>query len=338
LLNSTFFMRLVLGDSGKIFAAIILSAILLSTGLTVSSAEAFSEKRFKTNDTQLIHLGYLQLAAHDFFNVERDAHCDENLEECAEDHENGKLDASTVLFDPKGGQCDYEKSRLGQDDCELYSITDIKHGGEIRSSENIMISTAGAEVGERYLKFVNDYGEEEAYDKILEFYHIQLRKAFEETYQQEFPEPTDGELTQLNNLALRTTHDLLPERIEFDGCYLEDSDGLCSLFIIDPRGDKLSEKEQRQRSVPVDGTFLDQFLDIEFCPIAPEDLPPDGFCITVDLLEADQLFGAQFGLDYSVEGDRFDSFMADLEDGHFDDGEEVTELIKEAFAVGLYLE
>jgi hypothetical protein len=283
-------MTLVLGDSGKIFAVAIISVILLSTGLIVSSADAFSEKKFKTNDTQIIHLGYLQLAAHDLFNVERNAFCDDNLEECAFDHENRILDLSTVLFEPKAGDCDFEQSLAEEGDCALYSTADIKNGGEIRSSENIMISTAGAEVGEKYLKYVNDFGPEEAYDKALEFYHLQLKKAFEETTHLEFPEAEDGELTQLHNLAFRTGHDLLPERIEFDGCFLPDSDGLCSIFIIDPRGDKLSEKEQRQRSEPLDGTFLDAFLGIDFCPIAPEDFPPNGFCIEVNLLEADQLF------------------------------------------------
>jgi hypothetical protein len=316
-----------MGDSGKIFAAIIMSAILLSTGI-VSSAEAFSEKRFKTNDTQLIHLGYLQLAAHDLFNVERDAFCEENIEACAEDHENGKLDLSTVLFEPKAGDCDYEKSIAETDGCALYSISDIKNGGEIRSSENIMIATAGAEVGEKYLKYVNDFGEEEAYDKILEFYHLQLKKAFEETYHLEFPEPETGDLTQLNNLAFRTGHDLLPARIVFDGCFMPDEDGLCNLFIINPRGEKLSEWEQRQRSVPVDGTFEPEFLGLNFCPV-----PPD-FCIELDLLESDQLFGEQFGFG----AERFDSFLEDLEDGHFDEDEEVAQLLIEAFAKGLNLE
>jgi hypothetical protein len=327
MLNSTFFMRLILGDSGKIFAAIIMSAILLSTGLT-SSAEAFSEKRFKTNDTQIIHLGYLQLAAHDLFNVERNAFCEANKERCADDHENGKLDLSTVLFEPKAGACDYQQSLAEEGDCTLYSTTEIKNGGEIRSSENIMISTAGAEVGEKYLKYVDDFGGDVAYDKILKFYNSQLKKAYEETFHLKFPAPEDGELTQLNNLAFRTGHDLLPARIIFDGCFLPDENGLCSIFIIDPRGEKLSDMEQEQRSVPVDGTFEPEFLGINFCPV-----PPD-FCIEVDLLEADQSFGEQFGFG----AERFDSFLEDLEDGQFDEDEEVSQLLREAFAVGLYLE
>jgi hypothetical protein len=317
-----------LGNRGKVFAAMTMAVILLSTGLVVS-ADAFSEKRYKTSDTQLIHLGYLQLAAHDLFNVDRTANCDDvEMESCAMDNENGKLDLSTVLFEPKVDQCDFEKSLAETDGCVLYSTTDIKNGGEIRSSENIMIGTAGAEVGEKYLKYVNDYGEEEAYDKILEFYHLQLRKAYEETFHLEFPEPKAGNLTQLNNLAFRTGHDLLPAIIKFDECYLPDDDGYCSLFIIDPRGEKLSEKEQRQRSSPVDGVFEEEFLGIDFCPI------PDVFCIEVDLLDADQTFGTQFGFG---EG-RFDSFMDDLKDGHFDEDEEVSQLLREAFAVGLYLE
>ena len=35
---------------------------------------------------------------------------------------------------------------------------------------------------------------------------------------------------------------------------------------------------------------------------------------------------------------RLDSFMDDLKDGHFDEDEEVSQLLREAFAVGLYLE
>ena len=295
----------------------------------MASAEAFSEKKFKTETTQLIHLGYLQLAAHDLFNVDRTANCDNNKERCAMENENGKLDLSTVLFEPKVGQCDFEKSLAETDGCTLYSTTDIKNGGEIRSSENIMIATAGAEVGEKYLQYVDDYGEEEAYDKALEFYHLQLRKAFEETFHLEFPDPEAGNLTQLNNLAFRTGHDLLPARIEFDGCFLPDSDGLCSIFIIDPRGVKLSEKEQRQASAPVDGVFEPEFLGVNFCPVPPN------FCIEVDLLEADQSFGTQFGFDNGKDPLKFDTFMEDLKDGHFDEDEEVSQLLIEAFAKGL---
>ena len=47
-----------MGDSRKVFAVTIISVILLCTGLIGLSEEAFSDKKYKTNTTQLIHLGY----------------------------------------------------------------------------------------------------------------------------------------------------------------------------------------------------------------------------------------------------------------------------------------
>ena len=310
-----------LGDRRKVFAAIVMSVILLSTGLVIS-AEAFSEKKFKTNTTKIIHLGYLQLAAHDLFNMNRDTEIDS---------ENRLLDLSTVLFNPHGGICDYQNSLSGDmvegAQCELYSIAEIANGGEIRSSENIMISTAGAEVGAKYLTYLNSVGAEKAYDRTLGFYYAQLEKAYEESFKLEFPEPRNTEITNLHNLALRTGHDFLPARIMFDGCIFPDEQGLCSLFIIDPLGEKLSEQEQRQQSSVVDGTLEDEFLGINFCPV-----PPD-FCITIDLLEADQSFGKQFkDKDLDLDKNTFDEFLAELSDGSFDETDRVSMLLDEIFA------
>jgi len=131
----------------------------------------------------------------------------------------------------------------------------------------------------------------------------------------------------LHNLALRTGHDFLPARIMFDGCIFPDEQGLCSLFIIDPLGEKLSEQEQRQQSSVVDGTLEDEFLGINFCPV-----PPD-FCITVDLLEADQSFGKQFkDKDLDLDKNTFDEFLAELSDGSFDETDRVSMLLDETFA------
>ena len=48
-------------NTHKLFAGVlgisIVVAAIFSMGLIASSAEAFSEKKFKTNTTQLIHLG-----------------------------------------------------------------------------------------------------------------------------------------------------------------------------------------------------------------------------------------------------------------------------------------
>ncbi len=301
-----------MGIWGKVFVVSIISVILLSSGIVVLSEEVFADDKGKKNTTKIIHLGYLQLAAHDFFDMDR-------IKE--KDNENGKLDLSTVLFNPKAGKCDFEKSLKHKASCALYDDSTIANGGEIRSVENIMISTASAEVGEKYLQFVEEYGEKKAYKKIVTFYHEQIKKAYEESFHLKFPEPQDGEVTNLHNLALRAGHDFLPAEIVFNG-------ELTSIFVIDPLGEKLNKKEKRQPSSPVDGVFDEEFTGIDFCPVPPF------FCIKVDLLVADQSFGEQFGLG----ADTFDEFMKELEDGKFDKTDQVSILLDEAFSRGINLD
>jgi len=300
-----------MGDWRKVFAVTIISVILL-TGLVGLSEEAFADKK---TTTKIIHLGYLQLAAHDFFDMNRSIPFD---------NENGKLDLSTVLFNPQAGQCDFEKSLNEESGCILYDDDAIANGGEIRSVENIMISTAGAEVGEKYLKFVENHGEEKAYQKTIKFYHKQIKKAYEDSFNLKFPKPQDGVVDNLHNLALRAGHDFLPAEIMFNG-------ELTSIFDINPLGEKLSEQEKVQQSSPVDGLFDEEFLEIEFCP-AP------GFCIIVNLLDADRSFGTHFGFDDGTDPLRFDDFMEELEDGKFDTTDEVSILLEEAFSRGINLD
>jgi hypothetical protein len=315
-----------MGDMRKVLSVTIISVILLSTGLVGFSEEAFADKNDKTNSTKIIHLGYLQLAAHDFFDMNR------TLET---DNENGKLDLSTVLFNPQAGNCDFEKSLNGDDGCALYDPETIANGGEKRSVENIMISTASAEVGEKYLHYAGLIGGEKAYKNTLKFYHKQIEKAYEQSFDLKFPEPRDGQVTNLHNLAVRAGgHDFLPAEIMFNGT-------LTSLFMIPPLGEKLNEQEQIQPSSPVDGAFDIEFTGINFCPIPPEILPPDGFCIMVDLLEADRSFGTQFGLNDGNDPEnplKFDEFMAEQADGKFDSSDGVSILLDEAFAFGINLD
>jgi len=304
--------------------------LLLVVPLTLDDS-VFADKKGKENTTAIIHLGYLQLAAHDFFNVNRCLDPDVDplypfddlilLPDCEiKDSENGKLDLSTVLFNPHAGDCDFKKSLKQKDGCALYDSNAIANGGEKRSVENIMISTASAEVGEKYLQLVEKYGEKKAYKEILKFYHKQLKAAYEESFHLKFPKPQNGEITNLHNLAVRAGHDFLPAEIMFNG-------KLTSLFLIPPLGEKLDEKEKKQQSSLVDGVFEDEFLGINFCPIFPV------FCIEVDLLLADQSFGGQFGLG----ADTFDEFMKELEDGKFDKKDKVSKLLKEAFSRGINL-
>jgi len=292
---------------------VIVAVTLLSIGFVGLSDEAFADKKGKKNTTKLIHLGYLQLAAHDFFDMNRTTETD---------NEDGKLNLSTVLFDPKSGDCDYEKSYKKIDGCELRHEDDIALGGEFRSRENIMIFTAGVEVGEKYQELVDKHGEKKAYEKVLKFYHKQLKKAFEESFHLKWPKPQEGETTNMHNLAQRAGHDFLPENIMFDG-------KLTSLFSDDLDGKTLSKKEKKQPSSPMDGKFDEGFLNIiVFCP-APDTDP--AFCITVNLLEADRSFGEQFGLG----ADTFDDFMDQLSDGKLKKNEDLAKLLIEGFAMGI---
>jgi len=340
-----------------LFGLVLLLVIPLSLDATVfaddDDDDDDNKKKYKHDDddddydddekhtTKIIHLGFLQLAAHDFFNMNRCTDSKGNFPEhdslpdgCnAEtfeiDLENGKLDASTVLFNPKGEECNFKQS-LGpvpKTGCALYTLEEIANGGEKRSVENIMISTAGALVGNKYLKLVDKYDgdEEKAYKKTLKYYHKQLKKAYEESFNLKFPKPKDGEVTNLHNLAVRSGHDFLPAEIWYNG-------KMTSLFLIDPHGEKLSKKEQKQQSSPVDGKFDDVFTEIkDFC------LP--GFCITVDLLNADRTFGKQFDDTHpKMDGGTFDKFMKELEDGKFNKKDKVSKLLKQAFSQGLYLD
>jgi hypothetical protein len=314
-----------LGDR-KIIAVLFGLMLILVVPLTLDDS-VFADKKGEKNTTEIIHLGYLQLAAHDFFNMNRCLDFEGNsIPDCeVKDSENGKLDASTVLFHPQGGLCDFKKSLAEEKGCALYSVEQIKKGGEIRSSENIMILTAGALVGDKYLKLIEKHSEEKAYKKTLKYYHKQLKKAYEESFDLKFPKPQKGEVTNLHNLAVRAGHDFLPAEIMFNG-------EMTSLFAIPPLGEKLSEDEKLQPSSPVDGNFDDVFTEIDFCPVELR-----GFCIKVDLLLADQSFGEQFAFGKKMDGDTFDKFMKELEDGKFDKKDKVSKLLDEAFSRGINL-
>jgi len=296
-----------MGDLSRLSVVKLMSLCILATGLAGFSNEAFAID--DSNTTRIINLGYLQLAAHDFFDMNRTIEVD---------NENGLLDASTVLFNPHQDLCDFEKSFNEEDGCAMYDDETIANGGEIRSVENIMIATASAEVGEKYLELIEEFKPTKAYLKTVEFYHEQIRIAYEESFGLKFPKAQSGQTTNMHNLALRAGHDFLPAEIVFNG-------EVTSLFAINPLGEKLSEEEKNQPSAPIDGVFEVEFTGIDFCPVPPF------FCIQVDLLEADQSFGGQFGLGE----DTFDEFMAELEDGEFDEEDEVSKLLIEAFGMGI---
>lgn len=284
-------------------------ALIVSTGFV--SENAFAEK--KGPHTNLEALGTLQLAAHDFFNVDRSSKTD---------FENGKLDLSTLLFDPKGGQCNFIKSLNNQDGCVLYDDKTISNGGELRNRESILIFSISSPLGETYLDLREKLGEQGAYEKTIEIFHEKVRRSFVETFKQPFPEPQDGQVTQTHNLALRSVHDFLPGEVKFNGEYV-------NVFTLTGHGDKFSRSEMRQPSSPLDGEFDQEFLGIDVCVNPPECT----FIIQVDLLEADMSFANDFDTEFD-----FQHFMEETSDGRYDANEDVTKLIIELFAHGTYLD
>lgn len=235
----------------------------------------------------LQELGVLQLAAHDLFNMNRETEVDT---------ENGKLDLSTLLH---------------------YGEANIALGGEPRNRENIILFTVAKMYGERYVKYLdNGKTEQEAYERVLKRYHKDLELVYMKLFDESFPVPADGAVTNTENLALRTIHDFLPGTIVVDGERLLTVDHI--LF-----GRTLSQSELKQRTSPLDGQFDEEFLDVVIF------IPPD-MIMHISLLERDSSFADQFNTEHS-----FEHFMSELEDGSYDENDDVSHYIKELFAKGL---
>jgi hypothetical protein len=254
--------------------------------------DVFADSNFVTAED----LGILQLAAHDLFNVDR-------VKE--KDFENGKLDLSTLFIDTANSNKKF--------DLDIISI-----GGEPRNRENIILRTVASDLGSQYVDLIEqDIKKQDAKRMIIEIYHEKLATSYYNAFGEDFPDPQNGKATLQENLALRTIHDFLPGQILIDGEYE---------FTLDPilNEKTLDEIELQQPSSALDGEFDKEFLDIHVC------FPPDfSICITVNLLDADQSFGEQFGLEES-----FDEFLEELEDGQYDEDERVMEHIRNLMAKG----
>jgi len=158
----------------KILSLVTVASLVVLAMLIAYSVEAEAHPNKDKNTTKIINLGILQTAAHDFYNFDR---CGDDSE-CAFEKEDGKLNLSTVLYEPKSGDCTFEDA-IDEDneECEMYNDEQIANGGEPRNSENIMIFTASSALGEKYLDLRAKHGEEKAYDKILKKYHKQIKKS-----------------------------------------------------------------------------------------------------------------------------------------------------------------
>ena len=288
-LNIPFIGLGLMGDWRKVFAVTIISVILLSIGLVGLSEEAFADKKGRT--TSLEALGILQIAAHDLYNFDRPA---------VIENEDGKLNLSTLLENKTAGCTAFLN-------CTSFSDVVISNGGEPRNSDSILIFTVASELGEKYLELKAKHGEEIAYEKILKIYHKKVKIAFQQTFNQPFPALQDGDVTNNHNLALRSVHDFLPDTVKFNG----DQVSVLNPILV---GEKLSKSEFKQRSLPLDGQFVDLWNG------SP-----------IPLLFLDQTFG----FDHTDNEFTFDEFMVQTSDGRYDSGEDVTDLIIQQFAKGM---
>jgi len=296
----------------KNFLIISLAVGLLSSGFIGMSQFVFADndnKPEKGRTTSLEALGILQVAAHDLYHFDRPAGIE---------NEDGKLNLSTLL-EITTAEC------IASPPCPSFDEDDIRNGGEARNSDSILIFTVASELGEKYLELVDELESEElAYEKILEIYHKKVKYAFQQTFNQPFPDPQEGSLDNNHNLALRSGHDFLPGMVKFNGEQVSVMDPILSGEA------KFSKSELKQRSSPLDGQF-DDLWNLCIPPAVPPSCSMDADAIP--LLFLDQTFGVF----HTNNEFTFDEFMVETSDGRYDSDEKVTQLLIEQFAIGINL-
>ncbi len=289
----------------KNLALLTVSSLVVLGVFIAYTLEAEAEPPHKR--VTLRDLGVAQLAAHDFFNVNRclDLNRLPILDCDVVDHETGKLELSTLFKDTITGK--------------KFTDEEIAIGGETRNRENIMLFTVASEYGERYLDLKEEMSAKKAQKQVINEFNEEIKEVYERMLDEPYPDKIKGktEATATENLALRILHVLLPGKIMVDG-------KMVSTLDPDLRGIKLTDEELEQLSKKLDGKFDQAFLNIVICFFNPP------MCLDpISLLEADQSFGDQFDTEFT-----FDHFLEEVKDGSFDSDEDVTEQIRNLFAKG----
>jgi hypothetical protein len=267
--------------------------IMPSTGTLALNAIYNKGERVTLHD-----LGVLQLVSHDLYNTNRTA---------GFSTEDERLNLSTLF-------------NYGEDKIAI--------GGEPRNSENVAIHTIAVGLGKFYLdKVAGGTAPDVAKNMTIARYLQMVEDTYQRVFGEPFPAPApnpndkkpDGSDNLTADLALRTVHSFLPGHIMVNG---KDTP------ILDPslQGKVLSERDMKQLSKPLDGTFDPAFrhITIFLPPPAP---PPNTF--TIDLMERDSSFAKQFGTDFS-----FEYFLNELKDGKYHSTDKVMSYIREDMAAG----
>lgn len=276
----------------KKLAAIFLLTVLLAGAMIPINQVSAQPNKKAPKQISLYDIGILQLVAHDFYHVDRDTEID------AEDE---KLNLSTVL--DQGDE-------------------NIANGGEPRNMENILVFTVATQFGQMYLDLIDKgQSQDQARKIVLGKYISDVKKAYQNTFDEKFPKPAAEEEDDDNltgDLALRTVHDLLPGKIKVNGVLTP---------ILDPSliGKTLGKHDLKQLSSPLDGQFDPEFSSV----LVPDPDNPGSFTI-IDLLERDSSFAEQFETDYS-----FEFFLDEIKDGHYDKNDIVMQIIRDEISAGL---
>jgi hypothetical protein len=217
---------------------------------------------------------------------------------------------------------DSEDEKLNLSTLFDHGDDNIKTGGESRNSENLLVHTIAMKLANKYNEMIQqeNMDEDEARHNTVKLFLKQVKTAYENAFEQPFPpaaeeDEEDPEEKQNGNVALRTLHAFLPAEVKVDGD---------KVSLFDPS--LLERKILSGSELAQDSRVLDDSYDKALSTI------PVGGGQTIDLLERDQSFAEDFS---TVD---LDDMLCELADGHYDEGDDVMELLEEDFAAGQLVE
>jgi len=250
----------------------------------IDAAEAIKDDVRPPKRISLRDMGIIQIATHDLVDVDRVAKID---------REDGKLNLSTLFG---------------------HGEASIPLGGEGRNFSNFIIfNVMQKEFVQFYFDLIDNQGmsKDEAIQKTVEKFHVELAGTFERIFDEPLPKPRGGTVTFTENLALRTLHDLIPGRVIIGGTEVP-------AFGISPFT-PVTDEELMQLGAEIDGVYDPELLAIF--------IPGRGF---LNLLERDSTFATDLDTKFSLE-----FFLEELEDGQYDKTDKVMKEIRKMFSKGL---
>lgn len=212
------------------------------------------------------------------------------------DSENRKLDLSQ-LFD--------------------YGDEAIASGGDPRNMGNIIVFSVAKAFGQEYLDLVKrGVPADRARDRVTRHYRDAIVAAYRRAFDEPFPAPAAFPIDQTGNLALRSLHDFNPGWLRIDGQFQRVTD-----LALVASGKSLTERELQQRSSTLDGRYYQGFRNMTVFNTHTNQVEQ------IDLLERDSSLATQFNTAF-----KYDHFLLELRDGHYDPDDDVMKEIRKVYA------